>query len=90
MHVKVLRTLCTYAALILGCDRGFGRAIAKKLDEEGFAVIAGCLEDSSLATLKQESSERLQPVKLDVTNTEDLKIAYKWLAENMEGKGKIS
>lgn len=68
--------------LVTGCDSGFGYLIAQKLHSLGFTVFAGCLfpDSESVALLKKSTSNganRLQVVKLDVTNKSDISTVYK-------------
>lgn len=55
------------AVLITGCDRGFGRLLARRLDGEGYKVFAGCLfPDQSRAELEGASRCGMRVVPLDV------------------------
>ncbi|KAK8767153.1 hypothetical protein V5799_006064 [Amblyomma americanum] len=57
------------AVLVTGCDRGFGKLLARRLDGEGYKVFAGCLfPDQSRAELEAASRSGLQVVPLDVTD----------------------
>src|SRR5687767_4910080 len=62
------------AVFITGCDTGFGHNLAKRLDNYGFHVYAGCLFPSGEGAkcLQRECSNRLTIVKLDVTKDEDV------------------
>ena len=53
-----------------GCDSGFGNKLARKLDQKGVTVYAGCLfPDGEGATdLKNSCSSRLKIVHIDVTS----------------------
>jgi len=42
--------------VITGCDSGFGNMLAKKLDELGFHVFAGCLTEQGCIQLNNETS----------------------------------
>ena len=53
---------------ITGCDTGFGNILAKRLDQLGVHVFAGCLTETGATKLKLESSPKLVTVKLDVTD----------------------
>ncbi|XP_050388744.2 retinol dehydrogenase 7 [Patella vulgata] len=61
--------------LVTGCDTGFGKLLAKRLDGLGFHVIAACLKQDAAAELKKTSSELLQTLQLDVTSEDDIKSA---------------
>ncbi|XP_077559722.1 17-beta-hydroxysteroid dehydrogenase type 6-like isoform X1 [Haemaphysalis longicornis] len=55
------------AVLITGCDRGFGRLLARRLDGEGYKVFAGCLfPDRNRAELEGASRSGMRVVPLDV------------------------
>jgi len=65
--------------LVTGCDSGFGNLVARRLDNYGFKVFAGCLFPGGDGALKlqQESSKTLKIVKLDVTKKEDVDMVVK-------------
>lgn len=55
--------------LITGCDRGFGRLLARRLDGDGYKVFAGCLfPDQSRAELEGASRSGMRVVPLDVSD----------------------
>lgn len=73
------------AVFITGCDHGFGHQLAKRLDDMGFVVFAGCLfpdKDGGQA-LKSECSERMHVVPLDVTDDWKVRGALKLVKENL-------
>ncbi|XP_059199015.1 retinol dehydrogenase 7-like [Centropristis striata] len=57
---------------ITGCDSGFGNLLAKRLDTNGFRVIAGCYTEKGEDELKKAASDRLVTFHLDVTNSESV------------------
>ncbi|EDO43022.1 predicted protein [Nematostella vectensis] len=69
--------------LITGCDSGFGRAAAIKLDELGLSVFAGCLTESGASKLARQCSDRLQTLILDVTNPDDIKKAHEQVKQHL-------
>jgi len=73
------------AVLITGCDSGFGHALAKHLDSQGFPVFASCLNPSGPGAkeLTESCSKRLQILALDVTNDESAKKALEFVKENL-------
>ncbi|XP_042856171.1 short-chain dehydrogenase/reductase family 9C member 7-like [Penaeus japonicus] len=73
------------AVLITGCDSGFGRLLAIRLDQLGYKVYAGCLQpDGTGATsLKLETSTKLTVVSLDVTKEEEVRAAYKFIEDDL-------
>lgn len=53
--------------LVTGCDTGFGRRLAIKLDALGLQVYAGCLHQRCAKELAEMCSSRLLAIHLDVT-----------------------
>lgn len=74
------------AVFITGCDTGFGKELASRLDKLGFKVFAGCLlpEGEGARSLLQESSERLKVVSVDVTSDEAVRAACKTVEEDLD------
>ena len=72
------------AVLITGCDSGFGHQVCYKLDSYGFHVFAGLLstDSESAEKLRNNCSNRLKILKLDVTQVEDVKNAVKQIEES--------
>lgn len=62
--------------LITGCDTGFGRATAIKLDKMGACVLATCLTKEGEKSLKSEASDKLKTFQMDVTNSKQIKDVY--------------
>jgi len=62
--------------LITGCDTGFGRETAIKLDKMGACVLATCLTKEGEQSLKSEASDRLKTFQMDVTNSKQIKDVY--------------
>jgi NAD(P)-dependent dehydrogenase (short-subunit alcohol dehydrogenase family) len=58
----------TRTAVVTGASTGIGLASALRLDKDGWRVYAGVRKDADADRLKQEASDRLTPVKLDVTD----------------------
>lgn len=56
------------AVLVTGSSTGIGRATALRLDRAGFQVFAGVRKRGDAESLDEESSERLEPVIIDVTD----------------------
>src|SRR4051812_34976872 len=58
--------------VVTGCDTGFGRSAALRLQSRGLQVIAGCLTADGLNSLKEESERngpgKLIAIALDVSN----------------------
>ncbi len=63
------------AVLITGASTGIGRASAFFLERKGYRVFAGVRRDIDAKALRQEASERLTPIILDVTDGETIEHA---------------
>ncbi len=75
--------------LVTGCDSGFGHAAAKKLDSLGCHVIAACLTEEGETELRKECSEKLQTVRMDVSNHDSILNAFDIIKSVLPtGKGK--
>uniref|UniRef100_A0A8B9WDD3 Hydroxysteroid 17-beta dehydrogenase 6 n=1 Tax=Bos mutus grunniens TaxID=30521 RepID=A0A8B9WDD3_BOSMU len=68
---------------ITGCDSGFGNQLARQLDLRGLRVLAGCLTEQGAEQLRNQTSDRLQTVILDVTKTESIAAATEWVKERV-------
>ena len=68
--------------LVTGSSTGIGRAIALRLDANGWRVFAGVRREEDAESLRAEGSERLAPVMLDVTDGE----AIAAVAELLKGE----
>jgi NAD(P)-dependent dehydrogenase (short-subunit alcohol dehydrogenase family) len=55
-------------ALVTGASSGIGRATVRRLDQAGWKVFAGVRKEEDAAALRAESSPRLEPLLLDVTD----------------------
>ena len=79
--------------LITGCDSGFGRAIAIRLDTIGARVLATCLTKEGEQSLKSVTSSKLKTFQMDVTNSQQVKQVYEEVKREIPcncGKGKLS
>ena len=72
---------------ITGCDSGFGNLLARQLDLRGLRVLAGCLTEQGAEQLRNQTSDRLQTVILDVTKTESVAAASQWVKEHVGDRG---
>ncbi|XP_058164277.1 retinol dehydrogenase 16 [Dasypus novemcinctus] len=73
--------------LITGCDSGFGNLLARQLDLRGLRVLAACLTEKGAEQLRNQTSERLETVILDVTETESIAAATQWVKERVGDRG---
>jgi NAD(P)-dependent dehydrogenase (short-subunit alcohol dehydrogenase family) len=62
-------------ALVTGSSSGIGRATVRRLDQAGWKVFAGVRKEEDAAALREESSARLEPLILDVTDPEAIAAA---------------
>ena len=65
--------------LITGCDSGFGRETAIRLDKMEACVLATCLTKEGEQSLKSVTSDRLKTFQMDVTNSQQIKEIYEEL-----------
>ncbi|XP_075447582.1 retinol dehydrogenase 16-like [Ascaphus truei] len=77
---QILQNLSDKYVLITGCDTGFGNLLAKQLDRRGLRLLAACLTEKGAEDLKKETSSRLQTVILDVTDSQSVTSAAKWVS----------
>ncbi|XP_054434981.1 17-beta-hydroxysteroid dehydrogenase type 2 [Pteronotus mesoamericanus] len=77
------------AVLITGGDSGIGHALSKYLDQLGFTVFAGVLDDRGPGAeeLRRTCSERLCVLQMDVTNTQQIKDAYSTVVQKLQNRG---
>jgi NAD(P)-dependent dehydrogenase (short-subunit alcohol dehydrogenase family) len=61
------------AVLITGASSGIGRACALELDRRGYRVYAGVRRAEDAAALREQASERMDPVFLDVTEADTIR-----------------
>ncbi|XP_054716531.1 dehydrogenase/reductase SDR family member 9-like [Uloborus diversus] len=73
------------AVFVTGCDTGMGHRMARRFDEMGMHVFAGCLNPSGpgAVALKESCSTRLHVVPLDITNEEQVKEAAAYVKANL-------
>jgi len=73
------------AVVVTGCSTGIGRACALHLDRLGFKVFAGVRKEADQERLSGEASERLEPLILDVTDSEHISRAAERVSEATGG-----
>ncbi|XP_003217014.2 retinol dehydrogenase 7 [Anolis carolinensis] len=72
---------------ITGCDSGFGNKLAKQLDTQGLRVLAACFTQEGAEELERLTSDRLKVTILDVSSTESVNAATKWVKRIVGSKG---
>jgi NAD(P)-dependent dehydrogenase (short-subunit alcohol dehydrogenase family) len=75
----------TESVLITGASTGIGEACALWLDRIGFQVFAGVRRDEDADRLAKQSSETLKPIKLDVTNADQITAAVETVTKEADG-----
>ncbi|XP_006859517.1 PREDICTED: 17-beta-hydroxysteroid dehydrogenase type 6 [Chrysochloris asiatica] len=84
---QVISNLQDKYVFITGCDSGFGNLLARQLDLRGLRVLAGCLTEHGAEQLREKTSDRLETVILDVTQTESIAAATQWVKERVGDRG---
>lgn len=72
--------------LITGASTGIGKATALHLDQLGFRVFAGTRKETDNRALLRESSDRLTPILLDVTDRESIAAAVDTVTHATSGR----
>ncbi|XP_075044982.1 11-beta-hydroxysteroid dehydrogenase type 2 [Mixophyes fleayi] len=77
------------AVFITGCDSGFGKSAAHKMDAMGFKVIATVLdlESPGAKELQKRCSDRLTIIQMDLTKLEDIQNALRITREQTVESG---
>ncbi|XP_039079064.1 retinol dehydrogenase 16 isoform X2 [Hyaena hyaena] len=84
---QVVSNLQDKYVFITGCDSGFGNLLASQLDLRGLRVLAACLTEKGAEQLRDQTSDRLETVILDVTKTESISAATQWVKERVGDRG---
>ncbi|HWW10044.1 MAG TPA: SDR family oxidoreductase [Candidatus Acidoferrales bacterium] len=71
--------------VVSGASTGIGRACALHLDGLGMHVFAGVRRDEDGASLRAAASERLRPLRLDVTDEQQVERAAEEVTEAVKG-----
>ncbi|XP_045843642.1 corticosteroid 11-beta-dehydrogenase isozyme 2 [Meles meles] len=81
--------VATRAVLITGCDSGFGKETAKKLDAMGFTVLATVLDLDSPGALELRTccSPRLRLLQMDLTKPADISRALEFTKAHTASSG---
>jgi NAD(P)-dependent dehydrogenase (short-subunit alcohol dehydrogenase family) len=73
------------SVLVTGASTGIGRATALRLDGSGWRVFAGVRKEADAESLRQEASENLVPVILDVTDPDQIAAAAELVERESDG-----
>ncbi|XP_019509096.1 PREDICTED: corticosteroid 11-beta-dehydrogenase isozyme 2 isoform X2 [Hipposideros armiger] len=81
--------VATRAVLITGCDSGFGKEAAKKLDAMGFTVLATVLDLDSPGALELRAccSSNLRLLQMDLTKPADIRHALEFTKAHTTSTG---
>ena len=74
------------AVVVTGSSTGIGRSCALHLDRLGFKVFAGVRKEADGERLRGDASEHLEPLILDVTESEDISRAAEHVSEATEAR----
>ena len=86
---RKVQNLHTKYVLITGCDSGFGRETAIRLDKMGVNVLATCLTKQGEQDLKSKTSNRLKTFQMDVTDSHQIKAVFDEVKKILpSGRGK--
>ena len=77
------------AVVVTGASTGIGRATALMLDSRGYRVFAGVRKDEDAKSLKEAGSDRLKPIKLDVTKDRSIATAKRTVARAVGDGGLV-
>jgi NAD(P)-dependent dehydrogenase (short-subunit alcohol dehydrogenase family) len=72
------------AVVVTGASTGIGQATALHLDSLGLRVFAGVRREEDGERLRHDSSERLTPVRLDVTDAEQVAAVARQVGEAVQ------
>jgi NAD(P)-dependent dehydrogenase (short-subunit alcohol dehydrogenase family) len=75
------------AVMVTGASSGIGRATALYLDQRGYRVFAGVRKDEDAKSLAEEGSDRLKPLKLDVTKQRSIATAARNVKKGVGEEG---
>lgn len=73
--------------VVTGASTGIGEACALRLDKEGWRVFAGVRKEEDGQRLKQQASDRLKPLMLDVTEQPQIDAAARTVMETVGETG---
>ncbi len=73
--------------VVTGASTGIGRATALLLDERGDRVFASVRSDADEQSLRVQASERLTPIRLDVTDASSIEAAAAGVEAALDGAG---
>lgn len=75
------------SVLITGASTGIGKATAITLDRSNYRVFAGVRKEEDADKLREAASNRLVPIQLDITRTDQIASALKQVKDRLGGYG---
>ncbi len=81
------RTNKTPSVFITGTSTGIGKACAVYLDRLGFKIFAGVRRESDGRALKENASDRLTPVLIDITDAKAIAAAVAFVSNETGDEG---
>lgn len=75
------------SVLITGASSGIGRATALRMDAAGWRVFAGVRRVEDAEMLRQAGTERLIPLNLEITDSEQIAVAQSKITDAVGDKG---
>ena len=82
-----IKNISSRTVFVTGASSGIGKATALRLDKEGFRVLAGVRREQDADALREQASDRLIPVMLDVTDAVSIEQATKTVEETVGPAG---
>ncbi|XP_077528698.1 retinol dehydrogenase 7-like [Haemaphysalis longicornis] len=71
------------AVVVIGCDTGFGHALASRLHRDGFLVFAGCLDSQSSGAKELQKLSNVRVLQLDITKEEQVDEAFQTVQQQL-------
>lgn len=82
-----MHDLASHSILVTGASTGIGEACVRELTRRGCLVFAGVRSDADGQRLRQTTSERLVPLRLEVTDTAEIAAAAAEIHQRLAGRG---
>src|SRR3954451_12369867 len=77
------------AVVVTGASTGIGRATALLLDARGYRVFAGIRKEADAEELRKQGSDRLTPIRIDVTEPDSIGSARQQVADAVGKEGLV-
>ena len=83
--MKVATTTDRKAVVVTGASSGIGRASVEKAAAHGWQVFAGIRDQAAAERIRQLAPERIVPIRLDITEPDEVEAAAKLVADELGG-----